>query len=98
MEIVVIGTGYVGLVTGVSLSEIGHQVTCIDTSIEKITKLKKSISPIYEPGIEELIEKNVAANRLFFGTDLQAAMKNKKLFILRLEHHRILMEQQIWFT
>ncbi|MDO7863787.1 UDP-glucose/GDP-mannose dehydrogenase family protein [Brochothrix thermosphacta] len=82
MEIVVIGTVYVGLVTGVSLSEIGHQVTCIDTSIEKITKLKKSISPIYEPGIEELIEKNVAANRLFFGTDLQAAMKNKKIVYL----------------
>lgn len=82
MEIVVIGTGYVGLVTGVSLSEIGHQVTCIDTSIEKITKLKKSISPIYEPGIEELIEKNVAANRLFFGTDLQVAMKNKKIVYL----------------
>ncbi|GKQ43365.1 UDP-glucose 6-dehydrogenase [Companilactobacillus sp. RD055328] len=66
MEISVIGTGYVGLVTGVSLAQIGHTVTCVDNNEEKITKLKQFKSPIYEPGIEELIEENVEQNRLTF--------------------------------
>ncbi|MED3897040.1 UDP-glucose/GDP-mannose dehydrogenase family protein [Priestia aryabhattai] len=66
MEIAVIGTGYVGLVTGVSLSEIGHKVTCIDIDTEKVKKMKQGISPIYEPGLSEMMKKNIEANRLRF--------------------------------
>jgi len=54
MKIVVTGTGYVGLVTGVCLSEVGHNVTCVDIDEKKILMMKKAISPIYEPGLEEL--------------------------------------------
>ncbi|WP_404427709.1 UDP-glucose/GDP-mannose dehydrogenase family protein [Ureibacillus chungkukjangi] len=68
MNIAVVGTGYVGLVTGVSLSEIGHQVTCIDIDADKIEKMKKGISPIYEPGLSELMAKNIEEKRLFFTT------------------------------
>jgi UDPglucose 6-dehydrogenase len=66
MKIAVIGTGYVGLVTGVALSEIGHRVTCIDIDPDKVTKLSQGIPTIYEPGLEELMKKNMAANRLHF--------------------------------
>ncbi|MBO1511774.1 UDP-glucose dehydrogenase family protein [Metabacillus bambusae] len=70
MKISVVGTGYVGLVTGVCLSEIGHNVTCIDINEEKVTSLKKGKSPIYEPGLEELMVKNIEENRLEFTSDL----------------------------
>ncbi|WP_077623343.1 UDP-glucose dehydrogenase family protein [Sediminibacillus massiliensis] len=66
MKIAVVGTGYVGLVTGVSLSEIGHTVTCIDIDQAKVEKMRKGISPIYEPGLDELMMKNLEANRLYF--------------------------------
>lgn len=66
MKIAVVGTGYVGLVTGVSLSEIGHQVTCIDIDEAKIKKMRTGYSPIYEPGLSDLMIKNIAENRLFF--------------------------------
>lgn len=68
MKITVVGTGYVGLVTGVSLSEIGHTVTCIDIDEKKIEKLKQGISPIYEPGLSDLMKKNISEDRLFFTT------------------------------
>ncbi|WP_142825949.1 UDP-glucose dehydrogenase family protein [Planococcus soli] len=68
MNISVIGTGYVGLVTGVSLSEIGHHVICIDVDEDKVTKMKKGISPIYEPGLGELMTKNINEKRLSFTT------------------------------
>lgn len=66
MKVSVIGSGYVGLVTGVTLSEIGHDVACIDVDKQKIEKLKKAISPIYEPGLSEMMAKNIAAQRLIF--------------------------------
>ena len=68
MNIAVIGTGYVGLVTGVSLSEIGHNVTCIDVNEDKVAKMKQGISPIYEPGLSELMTKNINEKRLDFTT------------------------------
>lgn len=69
MKIAVVGTGYVGLVTGVALSEIGHYVTCIDIDEKKVANMRTGKSPIYEPGLEELMQKNIHENRLFFTTD-----------------------------
>lgn len=68
MNISVIGTGYVGLVTGVSLSEIGHHVICIDVDEDKVNQMKKGISPIYEPGLSDLMTKNIGEKRLSFTT------------------------------
>ena len=82
MKIAVVGTGYVGLVTGVSLSEIGHNVCCIDTDEEKILKMKKGLSPIYEPGLEELMVKNFQVGRLNFSSDYSAIFKHAELIYI----------------
>jgi UDPglucose 6-dehydrogenase len=73
MNIVVAGVGYVGLVTGVCLAEVGYQVTCLDIDKEKMMKLRQGISPIYEPGIEDFIRRNVAQGRLSFTMNEQEA-------------------------
>ncbi|MEI6285473.1 MAG: UDP-glucose/GDP-mannose dehydrogenase family protein [Bacillota bacterium] len=70
MKIVVIGTGYVGLVTGVCLAEVGNNVICIDRDVSRICKLNEGILPIYEPGLEKLVKDNVANGTLAFATDL----------------------------
>ncbi|WP_226665459.1 UDP-glucose dehydrogenase family protein [Metabacillus litoralis] len=80
-KIAVVGTGYVGLVTGVCLAEIGHDVTCIDVDQEKIDLLKSGKSPIYEPGIEELISKNVASGNLRFSLETQDAYEVGVIYI-----------------
>lgn len=74
MKITLIGSGYVGLVSGACLSEFGHDVTCLDLDREKIDNLKKGIVPIFEAGLSELIVKNAAANRLGFTTDAKEAV------------------------
>lgn len=74
MRVAMIGTGYVGLVSGVCFSDFGHDVICVDKDEAKIAKLKRGETPIYEPGLEALMAKNVAAGRLSFTTDLKAAV------------------------
>ncbi|UJF26070.1 UDP-glucose/GDP-mannose dehydrogenase family protein [Planococcus sp. 107-1] len=82
MKISVVGTGYVGLVTGVSLSEIGHQVTCVDINEKKIEKMKRGISPIYEPGLSELMNKNILENGLEFTTSHKEAFKDAEVIYI----------------
>ncbi|HET9496349.1 MAG TPA: 3-hydroxyacyl-CoA dehydrogenase NAD-binding domain-containing protein, partial [Chloroflexia bacterium] len=73
-NIAVIGTGYVGLVTGTCFSDLGNRVVCMDVQHDKIERLRKGIAPIYEPGLEEMIERNLKAGRLFFTTDYAEAL------------------------
>ena len=75
MDIVVAGTGYVGLVTGACLAEVGHKVTCVDIDEKKIDIMKEGISPIYEPGLDEILEKNYKNGNLDFTTDYKEAYK-----------------------
>ncbi len=74
MKIAMIGTGYVGLVSGVCFSDFGHDVICVDKLPEKIAQLERGEVPIYEPGLDAVMERNVAAGRLSFTTDLAAAV------------------------
>ncbi|EOO70940.1 MULTISPECIES: UDP-glucose dehydrogenase family protein [Bacillus cereus group] len=76
MNIAIFGTGYVGLVTGVCLSDIGHRVTCIDIDENKVAKMRAGISPIYEPGLDELMSKNIKENRLSFTTDCRQGIED----------------------
>ena len=74
LKVSVLGTGYVGLVSGTCLAELGHDVVCIDTDADKIARLKAGISPIYEPGLEELIRANVDRSRLHFESSVEQGM------------------------
>jgi UDPglucose 6-dehydrogenase len=76
VKLAVIGTGYVGLVSGACFSEFGFNVTCVDKDAEKIAKIESGIMPIYEPGLEELVGKNVAAGRLKFSTETGLAVRD----------------------
>lgn len=78
----IIGTGYVGLVTGTCLAEIGHHVICVDRNPDKVRKLQKGVSPIYEPGLEPLIKKNLRAGRLEFTGDLPAAVWSSDIIFI----------------
>ena len=76
LNVCIIGTGYVGLVTGTCFAEIGHHVVCVDTDPDKIARLKKGEIPIYEPGLSDLVLKNVAEGRLSFATDISEVARS----------------------
>ena len=82
MRIAVVGTGYVGLVTGTCLADSGNTVTCLDINAEKIARLNRGEVPIYEPGLEEMVERNAAAGRLRFTTDTTAAIGDAEVVFL----------------
>lgn len=82
MNICVIGTGYVGLVTGTIFAELGNDVVCIDKIAEKVEQLNKDIMPIYEPGLKELVARNRSEGRLRFGTDLKSAVEDAEIIFI----------------
>ena len=82
MKLCMIGTGYVGLVSGTCFADIGNEVVCVDKNVEKIKKLNLGISPIYEPGLDELIKKNFSAKRLFFTTNIKKAIDSSDLIFI----------------
>lgn len=82
MHIAVIGTGYVGLVTGACFAEFGVDVTCVDVDAEKVEKLTQGIIPIYEPGLDKIVAKNTAAGRLIFTTDIKSAVERSLVVFL----------------
>ena len=84
MKIAVVGTGYVGLVTGTCLAETGNQVTCVDINEKKVEMMKNGQLPIYEPGLELLFNRNISHNRLSFTTNLQEAIEDAKIIFLAL--------------
>jgi UDPglucose 6-dehydrogenase len=82
MRVTIIGTGYVGLVTGACLSDFGHVVTCVDKDAAKIARLNQGLIPIYEPGLEAVVERNAKASRLFFVTEVAAAVTSADIVML----------------
>src|ERR1700741_5438541 len=82
MNIAVVGTGYVGLVTGTCLAETGNHVICVDIDKEKVEKMRNGIIPIYEPHLDALFERNIKQGRLKFTTNLEDAIKKAKSIFL----------------
>ena len=82
MKLCMIGTGYVGLVSGVCFSDLGNDVICIDHDIKKIENLRKGIVPIYEPGLEELVLKNYKDNRLKFSVNLKESISKSDIIFI----------------
>ncbi|MBJ7448996.1 MAG: UDP-glucose/GDP-mannose dehydrogenase family protein [Parachlamydiales bacterium] len=84
MKILVIGTGYVGLVTGSCFAEMGHHVTCLDVDTKKLALLKKGTIPIYEPGLEEIVKRNIKSGRLLFSNNYQESVDDAQFCFLAL--------------
>jgi len=84
VNITIVGTGYVGLVTGTTLAELGNTVFCVDIDAQKVERMKQGVVPIYEPGLEEIFLRNIQAQRLFFTTDLKEALDQSEVIYLAL--------------
>jgi len=82
MKVCILGTGYVGLVSGTCFAELGNNVICVDNNLKKICKLNSYILPIYEPGLEELILRNAKQNRLKFSTDIKSSIRNSDIIFI----------------
>ncbi len=82
MKITVFGTGYVGLVTGLCFAEVGNHVTCVDVDTEKLAMLRKGISPIYEPGIENLLKRNIEKNYISFTNTPKVAIESAEVIFI----------------
>lgn len=82
MKVAVVGTGYVGLVAGTCFSDTGNEVICVDVDAKKIEDLNRGHIPIYEPGLEEMIKRNVKKERLVFSTDIEQAVKNSQIIFI----------------
>ena len=82
MKLCMIGTGYVGLVSGVCFSDLGNQVICVDKDLNKINKLQSGIIPIYEPGLGELVKRNIKNKRLSFSNDLKNSIKKSDVIFI----------------
>src|ERR1041385_1792657 len=82
MKLTIIGTGYVGLVTGTCFAEVGHQVICVDNNVEKVKVLQSGGLPIYEPGLEEMVKRNVAEGRLRFTESTKDGVDNSEVIFI----------------
>src|SRR5213075_1299483 len=82
MDLSIIGSGYVGLVTGACFADVGHNVTCVDNDARKIETLRAGGVPIYEPGLEELIHRNVTAHRLRFTESIKDGVDNSQVVFI----------------
>src|SRR5215213_967894 len=82
MRVTVIGSGYVGLVSGACFSDFGHVVTCVDTDAAKIDRLRQGETPVFEPGLEQLLQRNTVAGRLFFTTDPPGAVRSADVVLI----------------
>ena len=86
MKLTIIGTGYVGLVTGTCFAEVGHHVVCVDSDAAKVKVLQAGGIPIYEPGLEELVKKNVAAGRLSFTASTTEGVEKSDVIFIAVPH------------
>src|SRR5579884_832092 len=82
MRLTIVGTGYVGLVTGTCFAEVGHQVVCVDRDEAKVKTLQSGGMPIYEPGLEELVKKNVAEGRLSFTSSTREGVEKSDVIFI----------------
>ena len=82
MKIIVIGTGYVGLVAGTCLADMGNEVVCVDIDRKKIRALRRGGLPIYEPGLKDILDYNVSENRISFSTDIRAGIRFSEVIFI----------------